>query len=152
MILIFNKQYRQEKGLIDDLKAAIKKSKKMEKDLKGNTEIYKLDTIKIHFDVLTCCLKVMKNEPHAEVIADLDCKFVNTYSDNAELQRKRFEMFSGLLETARQTYNNKIEKAAKLENATKKILAEKTKLDRAAAEAKAAQTAIVAARQKLKSL
>lgn len=145
MILIFNKQYRQESGLISDLTTKIKKSKQIIQEYNGNKEIYKLDSIDIILDVLQNTLVVM--DKNKNVIVDMNCQF-----DRDELQEARYYMFSNLLEAARKTYNDRTEKAKALEQAAQKIKAEQARIDMAKAEKLAADAKIADARRRLKSL
>ena len=145
MILIFNKQYRQESGLISDLTTKIKKSKQIIQEYNGNKEIYKLDSIDIILDVLQNTLVVM--DKNKNVIVDMNCQF-----DRDELQEARYYMFSNLLEAARKTYNDRTEKAKALEQAAQKIKAEQARIDKAKAEKLAADAKIANARRRLKSL
>ncbi len=145
MILIFNKQYRQESGLISDLTTKIKKSKQIIQEYNGNKEIYKLDSIDIILDVLQNTLVVM--DKNKNVIVDMNCQF-----DRDELQEARYYMFSNLLEAARKTYNNRTEKAKALEQAAQKIKAEQARIEKAKAEKLAADAEIANARRRLKSL
>ena len=145
MILIFNKQYRQESGLISDLTTKIKKSKQIIQEYNGNKEIYKLDSIDIILDVSQNTLVVM--DKNKNVIVDMNCQF-----DRDELQEARYYMFSNLLEAARKTYNDRTEKAKALEQAAQKIKAEQARIDKAKAEKLAADAKIADARRRLKSL
>ena len=145
MILIFNKQYRQESGLISDLTTKIKKSKQIIQEYNGNKEIYKLDSIDIILDVLQNTLVVM--DKNKNVIVDMNCQF-----DRDELQEARYYMFSNLLEAARKTYNDRTEKAKALEQAAQKIKAEQARIEKAKAEKLAADAQIANARRRLKSL
>lgn len=145
MILIFNKQYRQESGLISDLTTKIKKSKQIIQEYNGNKEIYKLDSIDIILDVLQNTLVVM--DKNKNVIVDMNCQF-----DRDELQEARYYMFSNLLEAARKTYNDRTEKAKALEQAAQKIKAEQARIEKAEAEKLAADAEIANARRRLKSL
>lgn len=145
MILIFNKQYRQESGLISDLTTKIKKSKQIIQEYNGNKEIYKLDSIDIILDVLQNTLVVM--DKNKNVIVDMNCQF-----DRDELQEARYYMFSNLLEAARKTYKKRTEKVKALEQAAQKIKAEQARIDKAKAEKLAADAKIADARRRLKSL
>jgi Ser/Thr protein kinase RdoA (MazF antagonist) len=152
MILLFNKQYRQENALISDLAKKIKKSETLKREIRNNDEIYKLDTIKITFSILDRTIVVSENKPHGQNIVSMDCKFVNGYSEADELQRARFSMFSRLIEMARQTYNKKLEKTKEFEKGKERVRNKKKSLEQIAAEKAVAEAAITNARQKLKSL
>lgn len=145
MILIFNKQYRQESGLISDLTKKIKKSRLIIQEYRDNKEIYKLDGIDIVFDITKSNLVVM--DKNKSVIIDMDCQF-----DRDELQEARFYMFSHLLEAARNTYKKRTEKVKALEQATQKIKAEQARLNKAQKEKMAAEAKIADARNRLRSL
>ncbi|MBR3930622.1 MAG: hypothetical protein IKJ62_03515 [Alphaproteobacteria bacterium] len=154
MILFFNKQFRAENGLINDLAKKIRKSELMglERSIHGNTEIYTLgDNISISFDILGNKLTVAAQKT-GEHILDMNCEYVGGRSDAAELQNARFHMFSRLLSVARETYEAHLEKTKRLSKAIMKKQAEEARLDKAKAEKKAAEVAITTARQRLKSL
>ena len=154
MILFFNKQFRAENGLINDLAKKIKKSELMglQRSIHGNTEIYTLGgNINILFDILGNKLIVIAQKT-GERILDMNCEYVGGFSDADELQNARFHMFSRLLDVARKTYEVHLEKTKKLSMATMKMMAEEARLDKAKAEKAAAEAAIVEARQRLKSL
>ena len=122
MILIFNKQYRQEFALISDL---AKKSKSVIRVSNGNTELYKLDNININFESITRVLTV--TDKNDNVIFDTGCQHTGN-----KLQQARYHMFSNLLQRARDTYDRGVDKA---------------KAEKAAAEAK-----IIEVRKRIKSL
>ena len=150
MILFFNKQYRAESNLIGDLAKKIKKSKVVEREIRGNTEVYKLDNMVISFDILGSKLTVEEKKT-GEAIVDMDCKFGGNFAGD-ELQNARFDMFSNLLEVARKTYEAHIEKAKKMSMAAKKMQEKKQLLEKVSAEKAVAEEAIVAARKRLKGL
>ena len=150
MILFFNKQYRAENNMINDLAKKIKKSKVVEREIRGNTEVYKLDNMVISFDILGSKLTVEEKKT-GEAIVDMDCKFGGNFAGD-ELQNARFDMFSNLLEVARKRYKAHIEKAEKMNQASKKLQEKQAQLSKVETEKAAAEAAIVEARKKLKSL
>ena len=150
MILFFNKQYRAESNLIGDLAKKIKKSKVVEREIRGNTEVYKLDNMAISFDILGSKLTVEEKKT-GEAIVDMDCKFGGIFAGD-ELQNARSDMFSNLLEVARKTYKAHTEKAERMNQASKKIQEEQAQLSKVETERAVAEAAIVEARKKLKSL
>ena len=153
MILVFNKQYRQEEKLFRELKNKIKQSKSMVKDTDGKFgEFFSLDSIDIQFFYGTDkYLKVF--DKSGNIIVNMDIHyFGNCVSDEQELANARWNMFNNLFTFARDTYTARIEKAKKLERATKEIQEKKTKLDKAARDKEAAEAAIVNATTRLKSL
>ena len=113
MILFFNKQFREENGIINDLIKKFKKSTILECKTQGNTEIYTLDTITVSFDILNHKLVVAEKKT-GEHVLDMNCDFVQTFSEADELQNARFHMFSRLLEAARKTYEKNAEKARQI--------------------------------------
>lgn len=151
MILFFNKQFREENGIINDLAKKIKKSKILECKTQGNTEIYTLDTITVSFDILNHKLVVAEKKT-GEHVLDMNCDFVQTFSEADELQNARSHMFSRLLEAARKTYEKNAEKAKRLSTAAEELREKQALFDRTQREEKAVNEAIVAARKRLKSL
>ncbi len=145
MILMFNKQYRQESALISDLAKKIKKSKSIIRVCHENTEIYELDNIEVCFDILKSVLSVIIKS--GSKLVSLDCSY-----DDDELQLARYHMFSNLLQRARDTYYRSIDKAKALEQATKEAKKNQDALDKAKAEKEAVEAKIIAARRRIKSL
>ena len=145
MILMFNKQYRQESALISDLAKKIKKSKSIIRVCHENTEIYELDNIEVCFDILKSVLSVIIKS--GSKLVSLDC----SYADD-ELQLARYHMFSNLLQRARDTYYRSIDKAKALEQATKEAKKKQEALDKAKAEKEAVEAKIIDARRRIKSL
>ena len=62
MILLLNKQYREENGMINDLAKKIKKSTVLECKILGNTEIYTLDNIIVSFDIFLPLAKRLEEQ------------------------------------------------------------------------------------------
>ncbi len=151
MILFFNKQFRAENSLINDLAKKIKKSKILECKTQGNTEIYTLDNITVSFDILNHKLVVAEKKT-GEHVLDMSCDFVQTFSEADELQNARFHMFSRLLEVARKTYEKNAEKAKKLSIAAEELRKKQALFDIAQRDEKAVNEAIAAARKRIKSL
>ena len=151
MILFFNKQFREENGIINDLAKKIKKSKILERKTQGNTEIYTLDNITVSFDILNHKLVVAEKKT-GEHVLDMNCDFVQTFSEADELQNARFHMFSRLLEAARKTYEKNAEKAKQLSTAAEELRKKQALFDITQREEKAVKEAIAAARKRLKSL
>ena len=134
MILMFNKQYREESKLISELVKKIKKSQSLTKEYMENSEIYILDVICIEFEVSKARLTVKDKSDN--VIVEMDCMRAQD-----ALQEARFDMFAQLLVIARDTHDNKKEMEAK-----------QKELDKATADKAAAEAAIFNARQRLKRL
>ena len=145
MVLIFNKQYRQESNLISDLSKKIKKSQSLRKEYKGNNEIYTLDNIIIDFAITDNTITVKDKKKN--VIVALDCKWAQE-----ELQEARFYMFSNLLNVARSVYDRRVEKSKTFAQAQQDIQARQAVSAELAAAKSARETAIRNAREKLKSL
>lgn len=151
MILFFNKQFREENGLINDLAKKIKKSKALERKIRENTEIYTLDNMIVSFDILTNTLRVCAKQT-GENILDMNCGFMGGSSDAAELQNARFHMFSNLLDVARKTYEDYVKEAQRQSRALQQQQERQARLSKAEAEKAAAEAAIVNARKRIKSL
>ncbi len=154
MILMFNKQYRQEEKLFRELKKKINQSKSMVNGSDGKTgEIYKFDSIDVHFFTGSKSkLKVF--DKAGAIIIDMDIpEFKATpYSDADELGNARINMFHHLLMFTRDVYSKRTEKAKKLKQATKTLQEEQAKLDKAAHDKEAAEAVIANATNRLKSL
>ncbi len=143
---MFNKQYRKESKLFDELKSKIKKSQSIATGYLAQGEFYKLDSIDLYFDVEKYLLTV--KDKSGNVIVELNCKFAGApYNDEMELANARSHMLSALLDTARKQYNKRAEKK-KLEQATKKI-AEKKKAEK---EQALKEAAVTKAYERLKGL
>ena len=145
MILMFNKQYREESKLISELVKKIKKSQSLTKEDRENSEIYILDTIRIEFEVSKTRLTVKDKSDN--VIVEMDCMWAQD-----ALQEARFYMFSHLLEIARNTHDKRLNKAKQFEQVKKEMEAKQKELDKATADKSAAEAAIFNARQRLKRL
>lgn len=154
MILVFNKQYRQEEKLFRELKKKINQSKSMVKGSDGkNAEIYKLDSIDVHFFIGSKYkLKVFDKSGGVIIDMDIPAFKATPYSDADELGNARWNMFSHLLMATRDVYSKRTEKAKKLEQATRKLQEEQAKLGKAARDKAAAEAVIVNATNRLKSL
>jgi hypothetical protein len=154
MILMFNKQYRQEEKLFRELKKKINQSKTMIKDSDAKTgEVYKFDSIDVHFFTGSKSkLKVF--DKAGGIIIDMDVpEFKATpYSDADELGNARINMFHHLLMFTRDVYSKRTEKAKKLEQATKTLQDKQAALDKAARDKAAAEAVIANATNRLKSL
>lgn len=145
MILMFNKQYREESKLISELVKKIKKSQSLTKEYMENSEIYILDTICIEFEVSKNRLTVKDKSDN--VIVEMDCMW-----GQDALQEARFYMFAQLLEIARNTHDKRLNKAEQFEQYKKEMEAKQKELDKATADKAAAEAAIFKARQRLKRL
>ena len=154
MILVFNKQYRQEEKLFRELKKKINQSKSMVNGSDGkNAEIYKLDSIDVHFFIGSKSkLKVF--DKSGGVIIDMDIpEFKATpYSDADELGNARINMFHHLLMATRDVYSKRTGKAKKLNQATQELQKKQAALDKATRDKAAAEAVIVNATNRLKSL
>lgn len=149
MILVFNKQYRQEEKLFRELKSKIKKSQSIATYL-AQSEVYKLDSIDLYFDVDEYLLTV--KDKSGNVIVELNCKYAGApYNDEMELANARNNMFSALLDAARKQYNKRVEKE-KLEQATKKAQAKIAEKKKAKKEQALKEAAVTKAYERLKGL
>lgn len=122
MLLFLEKQYRQENRIFNMLAEKIKKSKKIVRTAEGihrTREEYTLDNIKIYFDIPSCTLRVEENVSNPSHRYYLACQYQSGDTVQDKLQRARNEMFIGLLNIARQTYEKKLEQGKKFENAIK---------------------------------
>lgn len=154
MILVFNKQYRQEEKLFRELKKKINQSKSMVKGSDGkNAEIYKLDSIDVHF-FIGSKYKLKVCDKSGGVIIDMDIPAFKAtpYSDADELGNARWNMFSHLLMATRDVYSKRTEKAKKLEQATQELQKKQAALDKATRDKATAEAVIVNATNRLKSL
>lgn len=152
MILVFNKQYRQEEKLFSELKKKIKQSKSMVVSVDKNYEIYKLDSIEVRFSVGAKSGLIVFDMAGNVILPEMNCEFRQGYSTEDELQRARFTMFTNLLDVARESNKKRTEKAKKMEQATKKLQKEQAALDKAAHDKAAAEAVIMNATNRLKSL
>lgn len=142
---MFNKQYREESKLISELVKKIKKSQSLTKEYRENSETYILDTICIEFEVSKTRLTVKDKSDN--VIVEMDCMWAQD-----ALQEARTNMFSQLLEIARNTHDKRLNKAKQFEQYKKEMEAKQKELDKATADKAAAEAAIFKARQRLKRL
>ena len=115
MFLIFNKEFRQIESILSDLMAKVKKSEKFVKKYEAQYEIYKLDTIDIHFHISSNTITV-KDKSGKEIIS-LDCH----YDRYDKLQDAKWNRFGTFLGAVRNAYDKRVEKAEKMKNATKKM-------------------------------
>ena len=117
MILIFNKQFRQEEKLIALLAKKLKKSESMTREYgkpgtnEGNTEIYRLDDIDLYLDlgVKSGAGSITVKDKQGVVIYKMDCH----YDQYNQMQDARADWFHELLMMARDVYQKKAEKAKK---------------------------------------
>jgi len=94
-LLIFNKVYRQEKALIDDIAKKLRKSIVFNTETVTQGEKYHLDNeLIIEFDVSKHDIKIYNGNNFAE--------FNCTFDQYNEMQQKRFGWFSALLNIARE--------------------------------------------------
>ena len=118
----YRQQYRQENEIFNMLAAKIKKSKNLVRNTPsyhGDQENYTLDDIKIHFDLGANVLKVKENVSNSDSsLYYLHCGYVSGSTDKDRFLRARYDMFMGLLNMARQTYEKKLEKAQQFNKAT----------------------------------
>ena len=152
MILMFNKQYRQENKLFNTLADKIKKSSSIVQEFKGQARVFELDTIDIYFTVANGQKLKVVTKTGEVVVPEMDCSFKQGCSTEDVLQRARHEMFSQLLDFVHKTYEKKAEKAKKMEQATKELQEKQTMLDKAARDKAAAEAVIATATNRLKSL
>ena len=147
-MLIFNKQYRNEQKLISEIYKKIRKSAKMEY-LRGNTEIYKLDSIDVLFDILNYKLSV-KDKSGKEIYI-MDCKYPE-FGDKDELQLARNDWFSALLDFARTLYKQRSQKQEKMKQASEnaKTKAETKQKEKVAEQAENA--AVLSALEEMRNL
>lgn len=146
MILMFNKQYREESKLISELVKKIKKSQSLTKEYRKNSETYILDTICIEFE-LTSKTRLTVKDKSDNVIVEMDC----TWAQDA-LQEARSNLFSQLLEIVRNTHDKRLNKSEQFEQYKKEMETKQKELDKATADKAAAEAAIFNARQRLKRL
>lgn len=117
----FNKAHKEERRLVSDLARKIKKSEQISFKVINNTEKYVFDNIELWF-VLAHESKLQLIED-GKVVYEMDCEW-NQYD---EWSQQRFYFFSGLLERARnryEDYQKQIAKKAKISSANVKLKAE----------------------------
>ncbi len=119
-MLIFNKQFRAEEKVINELRKKIKKTENFDRldgifdrlDSKDNCEKYVLDNITISFNVLDGDLTV--TDKNNNEIVTINCGF-----KDEPLQQARYNWFSDLLDFARKRFEEKEMKMAKIEEMQK---------------------------------
>lgn len=129
MILIFNKQFRQEEKLIALLAKKLKKSESMTREYgkpgtnEGNTEIYRLDDIDLYLNlgVKSGASSITVKDKQGEVIYKMDCH----YDPYNQMQEARLDWFHELVMKAREVYKKRVEKAKKYTEATAKVNAKR---------------------------
>ena len=111
-MLIFNKQFRAEEKVINELRKKIKKTENFDRLDKGNCEKYVLDNITISFNVLDGDLTV--TDKNNNEIVTINCGF-----KDEPLQQARNNWFSDLLDFARKRFEEKEMKMAKIKEIQK---------------------------------
>ena len=119
-MLIFNKQFRAEEKVINELRKKIKKTENFDRldgifdrlDSKDNCEKYVLDNITISFNVLDGDLTV--TDKNNNEIVTINCGF-----KDEPLQQARYNWFSDLLDFARKRFEEKEMKMAKIKEIQK---------------------------------
>ncbi|MBO4626255.1 MAG: hypothetical protein J5679_03230 [Alphaproteobacteria bacterium] len=112
--IIFTKQLRDIRKFFVLLTQKIDGSKRIEKEVKKNSEFYILDTMGIEFDVINSVIRVQDHS--GKIVVVENCEF-----SNDELQKYKFRKFSELLSFVRDEYNRRVEKQKKLQDASKKM-------------------------------
>ena len=137
MILIFNKQFRQEEKLIMALAKKIKKSESIKCEYddpntgQGNMGIYRLDDIDLYFNLDNHNPKQIRGSLYSITVKDKEGNVIYTmdchYDMYDQMQNKRNDWFSWLLNKAREVYKERGEKAKKVKAATEKVKAKEQK-------------------------
>lgn len=124
MILIFNKQFRQEEKLISLLAKKVKKSESITCEYgkpgtnEGNMEIYRLDDIDLYMNVGTAAdASITVKDKQGNLVYKMDCH----YEPNNQMQEARTNWFHNLLMMVRDVYQKRAEKARKYKEATAKV-------------------------------
>ena len=154
MILIFNKQFRQEEKLIGLLSKKVKKSESMTREYgkagtdEGNTEIYRLDDIDLYLNlgVKGGDSSITVKDKQGGVIYKMDCH----YEPNDQMQKARTNWFHYLLMMVRNVYQERAEKARKYKEATAKVNAKRQTQQKLNAAEQQRDTAIKEASSKLR--
>ncbi|MCQ2575034.1 MAG: hypothetical protein MJ156_02950 [Alphaproteobacteria bacterium] len=124
LFMMFNKEYRQDEKLINTLASKFTDTKHIGVKHKGNTEIYDLDTLEIHFNLTTPKeLKIMDGD---EIIYTMNCEY-DAYN---EIQQHRAHLFSQLLDVARKQFEKQqkeIARKSEFEKSVAKIKADNEK-------------------------
>lgn len=117
--------------------------------LRGNTEIYKLDSIDVLFDILNYKLSI-KDKLGKEIYI-MDCKYPE-FGDKDELQLARNDWFSALLDFARTLYKQRSQKQEKMKQASEnaKTKAETKQKEKVAEQAENA--AVLSALEEMRNL
>lgn len=149
-MLLFNKQYRAECKLFDELTRKIRKSKDIKYEIVGNSTICKLDSIDITFHSNKRLLEV--KDKKGDVIISLNCQFSGTpYNTEMELSNARFNMYCHLHETARKRHDVLMQKE-KMEAATRKAQAKISEKKKAETEKVLKEVAVTKAYERLRGL
>lgn len=120
LFFIWNKEFRQDERLVRTLSSKITDAENISVRHEGNTEIYKLDVLEIHFHLSTP--NEMKIVAGDETIYTMNCE----YDINNELQQHRAHLFY----IARNRFQKQQEKAARkseLAKSAAKVQADKEK-------------------------
>lgn len=150
-MLFFNKQYREEGKLFDQLAKKISKSKNIIYSSEGNSVLYQMDSIDIGFEIIGQKLAVLDKK--GDIIVELDCKYAGApYNIEIKLANARFIRFSNLLNFIREQYDKRQlneKKKEQIVQATKKIEIKKAQKQQ---KEEINQAIIANAYQKIKSL
>lgn len=149
-MLLFNKQYRAECKLFDELARKIRKSKDFKYEIVRNSTICKLDSIDITFHSNKRLLEV--KDKKGDVIISLNCQFSGTpYNTEMELSNARFNMYCHLHETARKR-DDVLKQKEKMEAATRKAQAKISAKKKAETEKVLKEVAVTKAYERLRGL
>lgn len=149
-MLLFNKQYRAECKLFDELARKIRKSKDIKYEIVRNSTICKLDSIDITFHSNKRLLEV--KDKKGDVIISLNCQFSGTpYNTEMELSNARFNMYCHLHHTAGKRHDVLMQKE-KMEEATRQAQAKISEKKKAETEKVLKEVAVTKAYERLRGL
>ena len=154
MVLIFNKQYRMENRLFNELAKKVVQSKNMAVKYEGGVSVFQLDSVDMYFTCNNGCKIKVLDKNGCVVVAELDCHFVFGDSLEQQLQGERYYMFHNLFRLANSVYNQRQSQLSwqKRTETTQKQQEKQARLDKVIAEKTAAEITIKAALGRLKSL
>lgn len=150
-MLLFNKQYRAECKLFDELTRKIRKSKDIKYEIVGNSTICKLDSIDITFHSNKRLLEV--KDKKGDVVISLNCQFSGTpYNTEMELSNARFNMYCHLHHTAGKRHDVLRQMEAATRKAQAKISEKKKAKKKAETEKVLKEVAVTKAYERLRGL
>ena len=152
MDLQFNKQYRQEKKLFNELAKKVVKSKKIELKYEGFVKVFQLESIDIYYAFRDGFKVKVLDKNGCVVVPEMYCQPVPGNGLEQQLQYERHVMFHDLLYLAGSFHHQRLVQAQKQASEEKKRQEQQARLDKAVADKIAAEMTIKQSLQRLKSL